>query len=67
MPDIALTRSVEELLHVEKALDVANELLFEAGIFGIIPSRSVSFREGRNFHKQVRDRVKEFQESVNGA
>lgn len=44
----------EKIVHLEDALSTANKLLNEDGKLGVLPSRSVRFREGNTFHKRVR-------------
>jgi hypothetical protein len=45
-----------KVINLRKALAVANSMLREQGCFGILPGEDdgPSFREGRNFWKQVR-------------
>lgn len=50
----------ERIVHLEDALSTANKLLNEDGKLGVLPSRSVRFRDGKTFHKRVRKTLMPF-------
>lgn len=47
-----------KIIHLEDALKMANKLLNANGKLGVLPDHSVSFREGRKFHRRVREVLK---------
>ena len=50
----------ERIVHLEDALKTANKLLNEDGKLGVLPDRSIRFREGQTFHKRVRKTLMPF-------
>lgn len=44
----------ERIVHLEEALTTANSILNKEGKLGVLPNGSVSFHEGKKFHKKVR-------------
>jgi len=44
----------EQIVHLQDALAQANQNLKNAGILGVLPDTSVSFRKAQRFHKRVR-------------
>ena len=51
-------RLAEKIVHLEDALKTANQELNKLGKFGVLPNRSVDFKDGSEFHKRVRDIIK---------
>lgn len=47
-------RMAEQIVHLEQALERANAILNNDGKLGVLPNHSVSFRNGRSFHKKVK-------------
>lgn len=45
----------ERIVHLQAALDMANQELNKEGKLGVLPSRSTSFRKANAFHKKVRN------------
>jgi len=50
----------EEIVFHKRALNLANKILNDDGKFGVLPDQFVSFREGANFHKEVRNVIKKY-------
>jgi hypothetical protein len=50
----------EKIIFLQDALNLANKMLNQKGNFGVIPSRSVSFYNGQQHHKKVRDLLKKY-------
>lgn len=44
----------EKIVHLQDALELANKILNDKKLLGVLPSRSVSFRESNKHHKKVR-------------
>jgi len=48
------------VVHLENALQIANNLLNKDGKLGVLASRSIRFRDGMKFHKRVRKIINQY-------
>jgi len=48
----------ERIIHLERALKIANKELKKFGSLGVLPNYSISFKESSTFHKDVRKVLK---------
>ncbi|NJO62864.1 MAG: hypothetical protein HC836_32980 [Richelia sp. RM2_1_2] len=52
-------RLAEKIVHLQNALETANNVLNKNGMLGVLPDHSVSFWKGKKFHKEVREILKD--------
>lgn len=48
------------IVHLEDALKLANSILNENGLLGVLPDEYVGFRESSNFYARVRKAVNKY-------
>jgi len=62
------TENIKELIKkvcfLEDALDEANNTLKENGLLGVIPARTVTFRESSKFYSRVRNIEKSLEQKT---